>query len=544
MPVRGRESEQGFTMITTILATTLMAMLVLVAVTSVNGDVHQVRNDLAHKQAYEAAKAGIDDYAFHLHANGNYWGLCTSVPKPNAVNQIGTVQSGEATKRFVPGSTSATYAIELIPAQGQTKCDVNHPTTSMIETSGVMKGTFRIRSTGFAEKTQVSITTTFKTASFLDYVYFTQLETLDPVTFGYPNPSTELENAYKQCSLTRQEGRYNQNIPGTSPAAGCEEIIFKGGDVINGPLHSNDALAICDSPTFGRTTLDVIEVSALENADQNPEGLVQRRRLHRQPDLQRHLGDRRRDADPAGDQRRTQKHHRTHLQVHRAGADLPQRDLDEGRLGQRQQQRLLGRRPLLGPDPGQRARLRLERDLLDPVLAVHRHLPDDLGVRDRVRPRHLHGAADDRGGERHRHRQPALPRLLLGSQRQRHARADRQQLRPRLPRLPIRDRSPPASDRNPQCGSSTEKKVSNLTIDAAILSINHSFIVDHYDCGTSLGTLTVRGAISQKFRGPVGRGTPGYIKSYNYDDRLKYLEPPSFIEPEKLPWVIGRETIG
>ena len=44
----------------------------------------------------------------------------------------------------------------------------------------------------------------------------------------------------------------------------------------------------------------------------------------------------------------------------------------------------------------------------------------------------------------------------------------------------------------------------NITIDAAILAIKHSFIVDNYDCGESLGELTVHGAISQKYRGAVG----------------------------------------
>ena len=70
-----------------------------------------------------AAKAGIDDYALHLHANGNYWGLCTAVPEPNAVNQQGST----AKRRPVPGNTGATYALELIPAEGQSSCDcVDH----------------------------------------------------------------------------------------------------------------------------------------------------------------------------------------------------------------------------------------------------------------------------------------------------------------------------------------------------------------------------------------------------------------------------------
>ena len=87
------------------------------------------------------------------------------------------------------------------------------------------------------------------------------------------------------------------------------------------------------------------------------------------------------------------------------------------------------------------------------------------------------------------------------------------------------------------------------TIDAAILAIAHSFIVDHYDCGASLGTLTVNGAISQKFRGAVGtisNGSvnTGYSKSYNYDDRLRYQEPPSFFDPVQSAWHVQRETLG
>lgn len=84
----------------------------------------------------------------------------------------------------------------------------------------------------------------------------------------------------------------------------------------------------------------------------------------------------------------------------------------------------------------------------------------------------------------------------------------------------------------------------DVRIDAAILAIDHSFIVDHYDCGNSLGQLEVNGAIAQKFRGPVGTTRPtGYIKDYNYDDRLRYLEPPHFFDPVEAAWHIQRETL-
>ena len=87
----------------------------------------------------------------------------------------------------------------------------------------------------------------------------------------------------------------------------------------------------------------------------------------------------------------------------------------------------------------------------------------------------------------------------------------------------------------------------NRQIDAAILSLQHSFTVDNYYCGHPIGTLTVNGVIAQKFRGPVGTGgasgaATGYIKAYNYDDRMAYRSPPNFLDPVQSAWRIARYT--
>ncbi len=81
-------------------------------------------------------------------------------------------------------------------------------------------------------------------------------------------------------------------------------------------------------------------------------------------------------------------------------------------------------------------------------------------------------------------------------------------------------------------------------IDAAILSTHHSFIVDNYKCGAGLGELTVWGSIAQFWRGPVGTGSgnSGYIKNYNYDDRLAQEQPPNFLSPSTTSWHLSRET--
>src|SRR5690625_4165838 len=73
-------------------------------------------------------------------------------------------------------------------------------------------------------------------------------------------------------------------------------------------------------------------------------------------------------------------------------------------------------------------------------------------------------------------------------------------------------------------------------IDAAILSVAHTFTVQNYDKGNNRGTLAVTGAIAQKFRGPVGTGSggnisTGYGKKYIYDERFRYTAPPKFLSP-------------
>jgi hypothetical protein len=83
----------------------------------------------------------------------------------------------------------------------------------------------------------------------------------------------------------------------------------------------------------------------------------------------------------------------------------------------------------------------------------------------------------------------------------------------------------------------------NLSIDAAILSIDHSFIVDNYDCGNGLGKLNVTGAIAQRYRGAVGTAAgTGFLKNYWYDDRLKYRSPPHFLNPIDSAWQVVREN--
>lgn len=88
---------------------------------------------------------------------------------------------------------------------------------------------------------------------------------------------------------------------------------------------------------------------------------------------------------------------------------------------------------------------------------------------------------------------------------------------------------------------------SGREIDAAILSVQHTFQVQNYNKGTSRGSLTVFGSIAQKYRGPVATtyyGTTtiatGYAKNYQYDARLASAVPPYFLAPTSSLFAIVR----
>lgn len=89
---------------------------------------------------------------------------------------------------------------------------------------------------------------------------------------------------------------------------------------------------------------------------------------------------------------------------------------------------------------------------------------------------------------------------------------------------------------NPRKASGLVHTTLHRTVQAAILSVAHTFTVQNYAQAPARGTLTVLGAIAQKYRGPVattsgGSLVSGYAKNYVYDTRLRYTAPPKFLTP-------------
>lgn len=273
---RGHD-ERGFTMVTVIAVMLCVTLLSIAALAAAQGDLQPGSHDRSRKVAYAAAEAGVQNYLFRLSQNADYWSKCTTGALPNAVNDPWNGVSPAADPRMwlaIPGS-KARYAIELLPANGATACTTANPDGTMIDSAS---GTFKIRSTGQDAGTGVkrSIIATFRRQSLLDFLYLTDKETRSPGLYGMnvPSRATREKGGARRDIITwaREDcDRYHGNDPalgnrdtplydGEYQEAGgswnadiaihCNSPEFKSGDVVAGPMHTNDEILIaCGSPS-------------------------------------------------------------------------------------------------------------------------------------------------------------------------------------------------------------------------------------------------------------------------------------------------------
>jgi hypothetical protein len=366
----------------------------------------------------------------------------------------------------------------------------------------------RLRVTGRSRGKYRSVVATLRRRNFIDFIYFTDFETLDPA--AYSNPST----------MTTRCSRYRASRAGR----GCTEIQFTDNDDVKGPFHTNDNVLICGSPSFGRTVRDVIEINGPPN-----QGFV---------------------SNCAGSQ-----------------ADvLGTLDQPAGSLGMPPSNRGLKDVAL----PAYRFFGLTTIDLTGPTMLV-RNLK-------KWGDQNFHEVANPANGVLYVENDPTQGGCTAGYDRSN----DYSSQQPGCGDIWIKgnysadmtiaadndiviyghtDRNSdglllgliannfvrvyhPVSD---DCNTNLTGYIHDLRVQAAILALNHSFIVDNWACGTAAGDLIVDGAIAQKFRGPVGTGSggsisTGYRKDYEYNDRLRYREPPYFLDPVQASWRIARQN--
>jgi len=558
---RALRHEEGFTMVTVLGAMLVVLMASAAAIGAATSDLGGGARDKATKQALSAAEAGINDYSYHLTLNNNYWSLCEDVPDPAKVGQANATLKW----RGLPG-TNAQYAIELLPANGQARCERTNASGTMIDAS---TGTFRIRTTGrvptgknsagvttYATRTLV---TTYRRKGFLDFLYFTNYETSDPAWYKLETGGRATRNNSSDSSTTRlldwatancatyyRDGRASRSWSGQINTSGtnwanksnvrCNEIQFASDDEVKGPLHTNDSLLVCGTPTFGRNSTELIEVEAqtsslggawrenCSGSDPNFVGTLRPGATHLEPPTSN--SSLKTTVAPAyfftGATRivlnaTTDKMTVTNRDFGTRILDFPSNGVvfvADGTQGCGSQY------DPLNPSTYDTTATRgcgnafvkgsYGKDL---TIAAESDVVIEGGITK----------ANDR---------------VLGLIANQFVRVQH----------PVTNfNSSISSGGNVSTSCTNVNSNASLRIDAAILALNHSFTVDYYFCGSPLGTLTVDGVIAQKFRGPVGTGSgggiaTGYIKNYIYDNRLSLRQPPHFLDPVQASWRVTRQT--
>jgi hypothetical protein len=492
--VRSRLSdESGFVMVLVMLLLMIGSLFAISAWTSANGDVPQTRQDYNRKQAYNAAEAGVNYYVSHLNQDDSYW---TNCDVPNTPIMQPWDGSSARPWRRVPNDESQ-YVVAFTKP-----CDTNNP--SSVLDSGVL----RMRSTGRLRGSLRTIDVTFRRNGFLDYLYFTNFETQDPISFSRSDP-TYASWAAQNCLTYRWAGR--------SPL--CKSIVFADRDVLQGPFHTNDNIAVCGSPKLGRpASADRVEMGGAppfvpggtcvgtpqfsSTPDSNAPNLGV-------PTSNTQLAQ---VADPAytfvGKKFITLSASTDTITVADSATGANAKTMPWPANGV-----IYG---TTGSNPGD-CTYDMQQKYDNSAACA------DLYVKGTFR-RGLTITSDNDvivNGPLTKSGNGILGLIATKFVRVYH----------------------PVNRGGAGC-SNAAGSLGSVEIDAAILSLRHSFIVDNYDCGTTQGTLTVKGAIAQNFRGPVGTGgttiATGYQKNYLYDDRFASQNPPYFLDPIDSKWRVVR----
>ena len=219
--------EHGIALIVVLLALTALLALSAAAVSYGVGSQTLSRRDQDWNASLSATEAGIDDFVFRLNENSNYFLCCNAGNLPpdgnKAFQQYVPVPGGNTTSKFRYSTDASRITID---------------------------GTILITSTGRVGNTRRTVQATLRRRSFIDYLYYTDYETLDPAL--YTGPLFTGDTTYTPAQASTNCTMHAYSSPGH--ASRCTEINFITADQVNGPLHSNDSFLVCGQPHFNGNT--------------------------------------------------------------------------------------------------------------------------------------------------------------------------------------------------------------------------------------------------------------------------------------------------
>lgn len=497
---RDGSAESGFVMLIALGVLAVTTLLVTALFIAVRGDIHSNQHDLDGKRAYAAAQAGVNAYLYQLNQNPGYWQNCAN---------------DSLAQTMVPNSSPPeSYSYAVIPANGASACTSN-VIGSLIDNS---TGSLRLEFTGYAGAGPVKreIVASVRKLSPLDFLWYTVFEALDKTISGFSD-----------CAVFYRQGR----------ASHCN-INWVSGDVMNGPLYTQDQYLILGSPTFGRGPADKVESLApgttandVCSGSNCASAVFKGTRIWSAPlvPLPSDNSGLLTDATNYGkvfSGTTTIVLNGTSATVTKCPSSCTTTPVDLTQYPIIYVSNAAScTPPAYSPftatygGSGCTGDVYVSGSYTTPVTIA---AANNIVVNGNITTNE-DGSGAPTGGATLGLVANQFIRVMHG--------------------VTAGSGSQPCSQNN-----APGQSFPNLHVDAAILSLKHSFIVDHYDCGPQMGNLTINGALVQNFRGAVGttggaQGSTGYLKNYTYDSRLSFLLPPYLFDISTGGWHIVRETL-
>lgn len=544
--------DRGSSIVLVLTCLTAIALFATVALTASVNTLKKADSSDDWNQALAAAEAGVSDYVARLNKDDQYWQRvdCSNQalkgPKA-AANSCGWNASTPPGWLKVPSSQNASFHY-----------DVSTETT-------YSNGVVLLTSTGKVGSQTRTVESRVRRGGFGEFLYYTVYETSDPANETVYGISNSTANTYcpryNWPSLAAYPGPRrpdNRQIGASSTPRYCNTINFISGDVINGPMHTNDAFVVSGNPRFKGTTTTsnpscrASSPSSCYLGSGSP--IFERGISYREEvELPTSLGDLRQFVDPTKTPTpgclytgptRIKFLSSGQMQVWSKYSTAA--DLNPG----------CGSASALSSTAGATVAVPTDRLIYVQDVPASRTNPtvsacktttggggigDNLPIANDINMNLAesscrYGNVWVQGTLKGRTTISVDNNIIVtGDLTYAGGRAGTDVLG-LVAKNSVRVYHPVNSS-----GANLTGTLTNVQINAAILTLQHSFSVQYYD-KNQLGTLSLFGSFAQRFRGAVGTGshTTGYLKDYNYDTRLRYAPPPYFLDPVRAGW--GQKT--
>ncbi|GAA4160390.1 hypothetical protein GCM10022286_16330 [Gryllotalpicola daejeonensis] len=251
------EGERGSALMLVIGIAAVLTIVVATGLSLAQSATIKSGSDRDSAAAVAAAYSGIADYSARL-TNDNSYINRGDAHAPFSVHSTGLTLPPTLNPAFCYGQsgggcTPNTWA----PVPGAAG---NEAFRYEVDNSQYNKtGTVQLLATGRAGQTTRSIRATVRQNGFLQYVYFSDFETMDPALLA---PKTGHDWSVECARYQFTDAATNPTPRNTDNCGGL--IQFSSHESINGPIHSNDTLLIC-----GGTFTDEIETGNPKPAPNN-----------------------------------------------------------------------------------------------------------------------------------------------------------------------------------------------------------------------------------------------------------------------------------